>query len=205
MEKASIHTMFNIRHRSFFQRETTIVAKALLGKQIVHIVHDSPRAGIIVETEAYFSGDPASHCFKGITKSNCALFGPVGHAYVYFIYGNHYCFNIVAHSEQVPAGGVLIRATEPTFGIKEMIKTRHGITGYQISNGPGKLTQALGITKAQNHKDLTIQNSLFITEGKFINPAKIITTERIGISKAQNKPLRFYIAHNPWVSHLKHM
>lgn len=196
--------MFNILNRSFFERKTEEVAKALLGKQIVHIVHGHPRAGIIVETEAYFYGDPASHCFKGMTKSNSALFGPVGHAYVYFIYGNHYCLNIVAHSKEVPAGGILIRALEPTLGRDEMIEARHGITGYQISNGPGKLAQALGITKTHNHKDLTIQDSLFITEGRSINPSEIITTGRIGISQAKDKPLRFYIANNPWVSQLKH-
>lgn len=85
-----------------------------------------------------------------------------------------------------------------------MIEARHGITGYRISNGPGKLTQALGITKAHNHKDLTIEDSLFITEGQSINSSEIVTTVRIGISQAIDTPLRFYIAGNPWVSQLNH-
>lgn len=192
--------MYSIIKRSFYQQNTETVARTLIGKQIVRYIGKKILAGIIVETEAYCSGDPACHAYKGPTKSNSALFGPVGHAYVYFIYGNHYCLNVVARSEQMDAGGVLIRAIEPTLGIEEMIQARHGITGYQISNGPGKLTQALGITKHQNHIDLTIHGELFITEGRSVKPAEILTTTRIGISAAKEQPLRFYIANNRWVS-----
>ena len=119
--------MYTVLERSFYTQKTETVAKALLGKQIVHITEGPTRAGIIVETEAYFSGDPASHCFNGPTARNKALFGPVGHAYVYFIYGNHYCLYVVAHDEETLAGGVLIRALEPTQGIEKMITARNGI------------------------------------------------------------------------------
>ena len=192
--------MFTIIKRSFYEQDTDIVARALLGKQIVHIVHKQIRAGIIVETEAYCSDDPACHAYKGLTQSNSALFGPVGHAYVYFIYGNHYCVNVVARNKNQPAGGVLIRAIEPTFGIEEMKQARHGITGHQISNGPGKLTQALGITKKQNHVDLTVKGELFIAEGCTVKPSEILSSTRIGISAAKERPLRFYVSNNPWAS-----
>ena len=192
--------MFTLIKRSFYERDTDLVARALLGKQIVHIMGKQIRAGIIVETEAYCSDDPACHAYKGLTKSNSALFGPVGHAYVYFIYGNHYCVNVVARNKNKPAGGVLIRAIEPTYGIEEMILTRHGITGHQISNGPGKLTKALGITKKQNHVDLTIKGELFIAEGHSVKPSEIVAATRIGISAAKELPLRFYVADNKWIS-----
>ena len=192
--------MFTLIKRSFYERDTDLVARALLGKQIVHIMGKQIRAGIIVETEAYCSDDPACHAYKGLTKSNSALFGPVGHAYVYFIYGNHYCVNMVARNKQTPAGGVLIRAIEPASGIEDMIHARHSIIGHQISNGPGKLTQALGITKKQNHVDLTIKGELFIAQGRTVKLSEIVASTRIGISAATELPLRFYIANNRWVS-----
>ncbi len=193
--------MESLIKRSFYARNTETVARDLLGKQIVHVTSQSIRAGIIVETEAYYETEPACHAYKGFTKSNSALFGPVGHAYVYFIYGNHYCLNVVSRSKDVHAGGVLIRALEPTIGIEAMIKARHGITGHQISNGPGKLTQAMGITKKYTHIDLTHQGELFITEGRPVKPSDIVRGPRIGISQAKDLPLRFFVASNPWISH----
>lgn len=192
--------MFKRLAQSFYTQNTLTVAQQLLGK---HIIHETPlgiRAGIIVETEAYLAHEPACHAYKGITQRNSALFGPVGHAYVYFIYGNHYCFNTVAHDETVVAGGVLIRAVQPTQGIALMAKARKGISGYQISNGPGKLTQALGITHVHNNIDLTTSKELFIADGIYIDPLDIINSPRIGISQAKDLPWRFCISDNKWLS-----
>lgn len=184
----------------FYARDTVTVAIDLLGKKIIHRVDDCTLAGIIVETEAYCSNDPASHAFKGITKRNAPMFGPVGHAYVYFIYGNHYCFNVVAKSKQEPAGAVLIRAIEPCEGIDIMTTLRHGISGYNLTNGPGKLTQALCINSAHNNANLTLPAHLALTHGHDINSQMIVAHSRVGISVATDKLWRFTIEHNKWAS-----
>jgi len=193
--------MFKHLAQSFYTQDTLTAARQLLGKQIVHQTFGDIRAGIIVETEAYLANDPSCHAYKGITQRNSALFGPVGHAYVYFIYGNHYCFNVVAYNKTAIAGGVLIRAIQPTQGIEHMVQARKGISGYQISNGPGKLTQALGITRVHNNIDLTTSKELFIADGIYIDPLDIINSPRIGISQARDLPWRFYISDNKWVSY----
>jgi DNA-3-methyladenine glycosylase len=195
------HVMVRPIERSFFDRDTATVAQDLLGKQIVHTLAGHTRAGIIVETESYEGTDPACHACHGLTRRNSALFGPVGHAYIYFIYGNHYCLNIVAKDRHSKAGGVLVRAIEPTLGINKMLQARRRTTGYALTNGPGKLTQALGITLDYNHADLTsIANNLYIAEGRRIEQPDIAVTTRIGLSVSQDLPLRFYIKHNRWVS-----
>lgn len=192
-------------NRSFYERDTHIVARELLGKELVHYKAGNIRAGIIVETEAYDSHDPACHAYRGKTKRNYPLFGPVGHAYIYFIYGNHYCLNVVARNNHVKAGGVLIRAIEPTQGVTFIEQARHPVHGYHLSNGPGKLTQALGITKLHNTIDFVTSDELYITEGQSIESSEIITSARIGLSIAQDAPLRFFINNNPWVSKTKHV
>jgi len=161
--------------------------------------------GRIVETEAYGgSDDPASHAYRGVTPRNTVMFGPAGFSYVYFTYGNHHCFNIVTDREDV-AGAVLIRAVEPLFGIPTMIKRRKQTALQNLTNGPGKLTEAFGITRKHSGHDLTLE-PLYVAESikkdqaDCETPIQVKATKRIGISRAKNRPLRFYLLGNPYVS-----
>ena len=163
-------------------------------------------AGRIVEVEAYLGDDDrAAHAAAGKTLRNAVLFGPPGHSYVYFIYGNHYCFNVSCLPDGI-AGGVLFRALEPLFGVPAMAQAR-GIAAAVLSDlplltsGPGRLAEAFGITRERdNGKDVTSQKSdLWIADDGY-RPAKIVTTARIGITKAASLPLRFLIAGNRYVS-----
>ncbi len=182
--------------RAFFGRAAEAVAKELLG---MTLVHDSPQgrtAERIVETEAYHEDDPASHSHRGPTRRNATMFGPPGHAYVYFTYGMHHCVNVVTGSEGV-GQGALIRALEPLEGIALMRKRRGVDDMRRLCDGPGKLVQAMGITRAHDGADL-LRGSLRIVRGSA--PERIIATTRIGITKGTELPLRFYIAGSPWVS-----
>jgi DNA-3-methyladenine glycosylase len=167
------------------------VARALLGKILVH----GETAGRIVETEAYLGGgdDLAAHTARGVTPRTRVIFGPPGHAYVYFIYGMYECLNIVAEPDGTP-GCVLIRALEPVAGI-EIMKGRRpkARTVHDLASGPGKLTLAMGITRAQNGADMTHGN-LVVRELRNEPQIKILTTPRIGITKCADLPLRFVIA-----------
>jgi DNA-3-methyladenine glycosylase len=184
----------------FYARDTVEVAKDLLGKKIIRQFNGVRLSGIIVETEAYRSDDPACHAYRGKTERNKALFGPVGHSYVYFIYGNHFCLNLVSRDCTKPSGGVLIRALQPVDGIETMMCNRADRPYAQLTNGPGKLAQALGITKADNHHNLSQEGPLFVVESdtEILDP--IVAGPRIGISAAQEHPWRFYYPNNPWVS-----
>lgn len=180
--------------RSFYERPTTEVAQDLLGKRLVRIWHGNVLSGIIVETEAYCGLiDPASHAYKGPTSRNKAMFGSPGHSYVYFIYGNHHCLNLVAKENSVAAGGVLLRALIPYEGIPEMQKLRNTDVISNLMNGPGKIGQALHLRLTDNHIDLTKKDELYVTEYVDIPTKDIIATSRIGISKAQEKLWRFTI------------
>jgi DNA-3-methyladenine glycosylase len=196
--------------KSFFTKETTLVAQNLLGKLLVMRHNNNLLIGKIVETESYRSDDPASHAFIGKTERNCAMFGPVGHAYVYLSHGLHYGFNIVARSKDYPAGGVLIRAVEPLEGIEIMAKHRKLQTkmhlAKNLTNGPGKLTQAFGINKKYNHHNLVTSTELFVAENILhtVTLQEITQSPRIGISKAQSHLWRFFIKDNPFVSPFKH-
>ncbi len=150
----------NSINRSFYQRDTVTVAQDLLGKLLVRELNGQVLLGIIVETEAYTFDDPASHTYCGKTARNAPMFGDVGHAYVYFIYGNHFCFNIVAKENDMPAGAVLIRALEPMNGIALMHKHRKKHNVRILTNGPGKLAQALHITKQHSGLDITQKGQL---------------------------------------------
>lgn len=176
---------------TFYARPTLDVAHELVGKLLVHQLGPHTLAGIITETEAYGgSDDPASHAFRGQTPRNFPMFGPVGHSYVYFIYGNHFCFNIVAHAQSAEAGGVLIRAIEPILGIDEMLKRRNLGIAKNLSNGPGKLTQALGITREHTNLNLTTHDAtLFVLDNNW--NGKPIATPRIGIRVGTEKLWRF--------------
>jgi len=180
--------------RSFYSRDTVTVAKSLLGKRIVRKIDKKEISGIIIETEAYrHKDDPASHAFKKTTERNKAMFGEVGIAYVYFTYGMHYCFNVVAKNPRVDAGAVLIRAIMPEKGIITMQKNRDMKNFKNLVNGPAKLTQALCISKEHYGIDLTKNSELFITDSSKCNN-KIIESPRVGIKVATEKLWNFKIS-----------
>jgi len=175
---------------------TIHVARALLGKILLH----GSASGIIVETEAYTGpGDDASHSARGVTPRTRVIFGPPGHAYVYLIYGMYQCLNIVAEPDGVP-GGVLIRAIQPLTGIEQMQSRRRAARRVEdLANGPGKLTQAFGITMQHNGADVT-RGTLTVHPPKNETQLDIAVSPRIGITKAADLPLRFFLRGNPFVS-----
>lgn len=182
----------------FYRGSAVKVAQKLLGMYLASYSPEGVTVGRIVETESYLGiNDPASHSFKGPTKRNAPMFGRPGHAYVYFTYGMHYCFNVVTGQEGV-GEAVLIRALEPLTGI-ELMKRRRGIEDSpRLCNGPAKLTQALGINLQSNGTDLT-EGPIKILAGTR-KGLKIITSTRIGISRARELPLRFFLQDNRFVS-----
>jgi len=176
--------------RKFYSRDTVQVAKDLLGKTLVRKIGKQKLTGIIIETEAYKGkNDPASHASKKKTERNKVMFGQVGWSYVYFTYGMHYCFNVVAKKDGEESGAVLIRSVQPRLGIGTMIKNRKTDLISNLVNGPAKLTQAMQITKKQYHVDLTKDSGLFIMDG--IKPAKILAKPRIGITLGADKLWNF--------------
>ena len=178
--------------RLFYSRDTVQVAKELLGKKLIRRNGKKKISGIITETEAYrYKDDPASHAYRGLTKRNKIMFSQVGMAYVYFTYGMHYCVNVVARNKKCEAGAVLIRALKPTEGINTMIENRKTDMNYNLTNGPGKLTQALNITIEQCGEDLVKKSSLYITEG--IKAGKINVGPRVGIKSGIEKLWNFKI------------
>jgi DNA-3-methyladenine glycosylase len=191
---------------AFYTRDPRAVSRDLLGKVLVRREQRRRLTARIVEVEAYLGvDDPASHSFSGRTDRNFVLFGPPGLTYVYFIYGNHYLFNVSCRPDG-EAGGVLFRALEPISGIEQMAAARDiEITGNgdlrKLTSGPGRLAEAFGITRERdNEKDLTSPKSdLFITDDGF-RPGRIEVTPRIGITKAAESPLRYIIAGNKFVS-----
>ncbi len=192
--------------RVFYARDTVMVARELLGKFLVHYLPEGTAIGRIVETEAYLQNDPACHAARGLTKRNRVMFGPPGHAYIYFIYGMHYCFNVVTREEGV-GEAVLIRALEPISLPKDrQASNLPRRVGFQpapkvnLCRGPARLVQAMGITKACNGFDLTNKGPLVIWAAENVPSEKIVTTNRIGIKAGQELPLRFYAADSPYVS-----
>lgn len=183
--------------KKFFDRPVEELAQALLGCELVHKTKEGTTAGIIVETESYHQTDEASHSFKYKSGRNKVMFGPSGHTYVYFTYGMHWCFNVVAEPAGIGAA-VLIRALEPTQGIELMKKRRGKDDESQLCNGPAKLVQAMGISKADYGKPLYKGDS-HITKPK-LKGFKISCGPRIGISKAKDTPWRFWIKDNKFVS-----
>ena len=178
--------------REFYSKDTVKVAKNLLGKKIIRKIGRHEISGIITETEAYrHKDDPASHAFRKITERNKIMFKNVGFAYVYFTYGMHFCFNVVAKNPKVAAGAVLIRAIKPEKGITIMQENRCNASLKNLVNGPAKLAQALAITKEHYGIDITKNSKLHISEG--IKPKKIIASSRIGIKEATDKLWNFKI------------
>ncbi|QHS53806.1 DNA-3-methyladenine glycosylase [Edaphobacter sp. 12200R-103] len=190
-------SQFPVLSSDFFLRSPDIVARDILGKVLVHRRRGERLSGRIVEVEAYLGlNDPASHAFRGRTSANAVLFGPPGIAYVYFIYGMHYCVNVSCLPENEP-GGVLIRALVPLEGIKTMARLRglpENAKAQQLTGGPGKLCEAIGITRAtHNGIDVTKAESSLHIEDDGVGLGKIEITPRIGITKAIEHPLRFVL------------
>jgi DNA-3-methyladenine glycosylase len=185
--------------RNFYLDSPDLVAQKLLGKLLVR----GEMAGRIVEVEAYFGeADAASHAFPGKTPRNAVLFGPPGHAYVYFIYGMYFCLNVSCEREG-RAGGVLFRALEPIRGLAIMARNRRldPTRVAALTSGPGRLCQAFGITRDRdNGTDFTSPKSdLQIRDDGFV-VSDFLVTPRIGISKDAERPARFLLADNPFVS-----
>lgn len=183
---------------SVLRDDAVTVAKRLLGCIIERKIDGQILRARIVETEAYDQTDAASHSYNGKTPRTEVMFGPAGHAYIYFTYGMHYCFNIVAGEEGYGAGA-LIRAVEPLEGEARMVENRHGRTGIETTNGPAKLCQALQIDKRLLGHDLHT-SPLQLAIRPVLPTSEIVQTIRIGISRAKDVPWRFYIAGNPYVS-----
>jgi DNA-3-methyladenine glycosylase len=189
--------------RTFYERHPKIVAQELLGKVLTRRLKSGELlSGRIVETEAYLGADDAAaHAAAGKTSRNEVLFGAPGRAYVYFTYGMHHCLNVSCEPEG-HAGCVLFRALEPLAGMERMAKLRNVTPGdlKQLTSGPGRLCQALGITRSDNGTDLTSPRSgLFIADDG-CEITKIATATRIGITKSAKLELRFYLAGNNYVS-----
>ncbi|MFC5409853.1 DNA-3-methyladenine glycosylase [Larkinella bovis] len=191
----------------FYQEQDTLtLSQRLLGCELVHESPEGTTAGIIVETEAYLTGDPACHAYRRRTARNAAMFGPAGTLYVYLIYGFYYCLNVVTGPEDV-GEAVLIRALEPTEGISLMGERRNldpstsaGLRG--LTSGPGKLVIAMGITKEHNFQSLTTPDAV---SPVYIRPRRrtaieMVTTTRIGITQGADLPYRFYEKGNRFVS-----
>lgn len=178
--------------RSFFQRPAPEVARDLIGA--VLLVDGA--GGIVVETEAYDPGDPASHSFRGPTLRNAAMFGPVGHAYIYRSYGIHWCLNIVCGAEPL-GSAILIRAIEPVAGF-DLMRERRGVSDpRQLCSGPGRLCQALGVTGAWDGWPLDV--SPFLIEGR-PGPVQVVAGRRIGITRGVETPWRFGLSGSAFLS-----
>jgi DNA-3-methyladenine glycosylase len=190
--------------RGFYERDVLTVSKDLLGKILVHDTLEGVASGRIVETEAYRGPeDLAAHSSGGRhTRRNEMMYGEKGHAYIYFIYGMYWCFNVTAGGTPRKPEAVLVRALEPLEGKNIMAKRRGTQNAVNLSNGPAKLCMAMGLSKAQNKADLT-SPPLFINDAPPIPAENIVSATRIGVDYAgkwKDEPWRFYIKDNHFVS-----
>jgi DNA-3-methyladenine glycosylase len=197
--------------RRFYQRDPVTLARALLGQVLVRVLDDGTRlAGRIVETEAYLGVvDRAAHSYGGRrTARNAAMWGPAGHAYVYFVYGLHHCMNVVAEEPERPTA-VLIRALEPLEGLERMRVHRAGklpasrLRDTGLCSGPAKLAQALRLDRSLDGTDLVAGRPLYLERGTRVPAARITAAPRVGVAYAgewAGKPLRFFVTGNPHVS-----
>ena len=190
---------------AFYERDTVTVAKDLLGCLLVHQNGEGTAMGWIVEAEAYLCGDPAAHSFRGETARNRTMVGPAGHAYVYRIYGLHTCINVVTGPEGI-GEAVLIRALEPAAGL-DLMRARRGMDeALALASGPGKLTQALGITMDLDGASLSGGPLRVLSPESLPGrrpegwPGEVVRTTRVGITKAADLPLRFYIKGSRYIS-----
>ena len=184
----------NLLPRKFYERPTLTVARELIGARLVRILDGIKLVGLITETEAYINEeDLACHAKAGRTPRTAVMYGPPGHAYVYFTYGNHWMLNVVTEREGFPAA-VLIRAIQPIEGVEVMSTRRSGRDTF----GPGKLTQAMGITKSENTVDLTVANQgLWIEAGLSVPDENVTIGPRVGLNTVPepwfSKPWRFLV------------
>ena len=191
-------------NREFFARDTLTVARELLGRRLVRVLDGNRFSGRIVEVEAYVGqNDQASHARPGRTKRNAPMYGPPGHAYVYFIYGMHHCFNVVTERDGFPAA-VLIRALEPLEGIEAMRTRRGGRPDVQLTSGPARLCQALDVDRQFDGVDLCAPDALlFLEDGVCVPDEEVAAGPRIGVrgdEAAVTVPWRFYVRHSRYVS-----
>jgi DNA-3-methyladenine glycosylase len=194
--------MTDVLPRSFYDRDAIDVARDLLGKTLVRELDGERLSAMIVETEAYVGPhDLACHASKGMTDRNQVMFGPPGHAYVYFIYGMYYCLNLVTGRDGYPAA-VLIRAAEPLEGIETMrLLRKKAKKDIDLTSGPGKLCIAMGIDRTLNGADVCTGKTLFVEDAPLAQ--EIVSCKRIGVDYAgeyKDKPWRFYIRDNTYVS-----
>jgi len=185
--------------RRFFSRDPVLLARELLGRVLFYKTPEGLLAGRIVETEAYTGeADPASHAFRGRTARNAVMFGPAGHAYVYFTYGMHHCLNVTAEASGT-AGAVLLRALEPLAGV-EVMRARgdHGPESRLLS-GPGKIGRAFGLGLDDNGRDFT-RGALGLAAGAPVPNREVAISRRIGISRGVDLPYRFAVVSSPSVS-----
>jgi DNA-3-methyladenine glycosylase len=187
-----------VLNRADLPIDTTQLARFLIGKMLVRTLPEGVASGRIVETEAYDIGDPAGHAYRGITPRNRALFLERGHAYVYLAYGTSFMLNVSSEAPGVGAG-VLIRAIEPTAGIPIMQRNRHTERPRDLTRGPGRLCMALAIDRRLDGIDLCRTGPLWLgSDGQ--PPAEIGQSKRIGITRAADSVLRFYVRDNSFVS-----
>lgn len=186
--------------RRFYARPTMTVAEELLGAVLVRVEGEATTAARICETEAYFGlDDRASHGYGRVTPRNRVMYGPPGHAYVYFIYGNHDMLNLVTESEGEPAA-VLIRAVEPLVGAGVMA-ARRGVAGPRgLADGPGRLCRAMAITRALDGLDVTASGAPLYVAARQGPAPRVVRATRVGITRDQDRLRRFYIEDSPCVS-----
>ncbi len=185
--------------RSFYERDTAEVAQRLLGKILIHRSPEGVTSGRIVETEAYYGkNDPASRASRKRTKLNWLMWERGGLTFVYMVH-NHWLFNVTTERERVP-GAVLIRALEPLDGIELMKRRRKTDDELNLASGPGKLTQAMGITREHHGLDLTDPESVIVITNGENKPIEIASSHRIGVTKDLKRKLRFYVRGNLYVS-----
>jgi len=190
--------------RRFYEPSAKVVAPALLGHWLIHNTPSGPCGGPIVETEAYLVGDPACHGAPGPTARNRVMFGEPGHAYVYLIYGNYFCMNMVCRPPGV-AEAVLIRAVEVALEEESMLKRRPVAAARDLTNGPGKLCLAMDIDRGLDGADLCdVHSPLFVARNPTVESFRkgrgpVVTTTRVGLTKAAHLPLRFYLEASAFV------
>ncbi len=183
----------------FYRHDTFALVPKVLGKILVRKIGSKYLAGRIVEVEAYVGSDPASHAANGMTERNRVMFEAGGMAYVYFTYGMHFCFNIVTEREGFPAA-LLVRALEPLSGIEEMKKRREKDAVTELTNGPAKLCQAMGIDRSCNGLKLDGKSLFIADDGFVVGHADVISSTRIGIRVGTESEWRYYLRGNGFVS-----
>jgi len=188
--------------RRWFERRSTAVAPALIGRHLVRRFPDGALARVrIVETEAYEPEDPASHSFRGPTGRNRTMFGPAAHLYVYLIYGMHHCLNVVTVGPG-RASAVLIRAAQPLANLPRLAANRGVVEDRALCRGPGRLAQALAVDRALDGIDLLTSDELWIEPGVPVPRSRLEVTERVGISVGTERPWRWLEAGLTWTTSL---